>query len=258
MIPANAAAACLVTLLAVADEAPAANEWSLQFGIEDFRWREFDGGSRLLEESGFRYSLGIGLESPLSPDARTVFGIEGQLYFGTVDYDGQAMNLQTGQRTPLTSETDYNGLKTEAWLAQHYPEDGGGAFEVFGAAGVDTWRRKLKSTATAIGYTEDWTVFYGAGGVGWRATAYALRVGIKLPLVVREEVSLFGLDLEPEGSPSLFMRFSVTVHDGPQQSWSVGAYYDGYRFDESDPVSGFFQPESHQDALGLQVIGHWR
>lgn len=254
----KAVVACCATLAITASEAAVANEWMLNVGIEDFRWREFDGGAQLLEESGVRYSLGVGFESPVSPDALTVFGVEGQLYFGNVDYDGQAMNLQTGGLTPLKNETDYDGLKAEAWVAQHYPKQGGGALEVFGAAGVDTWTRDLKSTASVTGYTEYWTVFYGAGGVGWRAAAYALRAGVKLPLIVSEEVTLFNVDLEPEGSPSLFMRFSTTVHDGPRQSWSVGAYYDGYRFDESDPMRGVFQPESHQDVLGLQVTGRWR
>jgi hypothetical protein len=240
----------------------------LQAGIEDFRWREFDDGDRLVEESGTRYSLGIGLETPLSPDALTVFGAEGKLYFGTVDYDGQAINFQTGERAPATSETDYDGFMAEASVSRRYPKVRGGAVEVFGAAGIDAWRRELKSTVTAIGTTtdswEDWTVFYGRVGAGWRTSAYALRAGIKLPLVV-DETTDFGADFEPKGRASLFFGFTATVHDSARQSWAINAFYDSYRFAESDHVpvltnwgpASFFQPESHQDVVGLRVIGCW-
>lgn len=253
--------ACCATLTITGSEAVAANEWMLRIGVEDFRWREFDGGTQLLEESGVRYSLGIGLESPVSPDSLTVFGAEGKLYFGTMDYDGHAIILQTGALVPMTSETDYNGAMAEASISQRYPRGTGGALEVFGAAGIDAWTREIKSTATASGGTEDWTVFYGAAGAGWRSNAYSLRAGVKLPFVVYEATDI-GVDLEPKGRASLFLRFSATVHDTPRLSWDLGAFYDGYRFAESDPVfiSNFriWQPESHQDVLGLQVTGRWR
>lgn len=265
MKPANAVAACLASLLVVAGEATAANEWSLQFGIEDFRWREFEGGSRLLEESGTRYSLGIGIESPVSPDALTVLGVEGKLYFGTVGYDGQACNIVTSVCVPSASDTDYNGLMGEAWIARRQPGAGGGAFEVFGAAGIDGWRREVKSTATASGSTEDWTVFYGRAGAGWRTGSYALRAGLKLPLAVNESTD-FGVDLEPKGRVSLFLDFAGTVHESTRQSWAISAFYDSYRFAESDHVIvstniglvEIWQPESHQDVLGLRLIGRWR
>lgn len=265
MKPANAVAACCALLLIAAGEASAGNEWMLQFGIEDFRWREFDGGSRLLEESGVRYSLGVGLESPLSPDALTVIGAEGRLYFGTVDYDGQACNILTSVCVPATSETDYGGLVAEAWIARRYPRETGGAFEVFGALGIDTWTREIESTAAASGSSEDWTVFYGKVGAGWRKDNYALRAGVKLPLLVDESTDL-GVDLEPEGRASLFLRFSATVRESARQSWEVSAFYDSYRFAESDHVLvttnlgllEVWQPESRQDVWGLQVTGRWR
>jgi hypothetical protein len=237
----------------------------LQAGIEDFRWREFEGGSRLLEESGARYSLGIGLESPVSPDSFTVFSAEGKLYFGAVDYDGQACNVLTGVCVPMASETDYNGIMTEASVSRRYPKDQGGAFELFGAVGIDAWTREIKPTATATGGSEDWTVFYGRAGAGWRTSAYALRAGIKLPLAV-DEATDFGVDLEPKGRASLFLGFTATVHDSSRQTWAINAFYDSYRFAESDHMLVWtnlgllevWQPESHQDVLGLQLTGRWR
>lgn len=262
---ANTFAACFVSLLLAPRAAPAAEEWSLQFGVEDFRWREFDGGTRLLEESGARYSLGIGLESPVSPDALTVFGAEGKLYFGTVDYDGQACNILTGICVPSASETDYNGLMGEAWIARRHSRAGGGAFEVFGAMGIDAWTREIRSTAAASGGSEDWSVLYGRAGAGWRTGSYALRAGLKLPLAVKESTD-FGVDLEPKGRASLFFDFTGNVHESARQSWAIGAFYDSYRFAESDHVIvstniglvEIWQPESHQDVLGLRLTGRWR
>lgn len=257
--------ACCAILTITASEVWAANEWMLHVGIEDFRWREFDGGARLLEESGARYSLGLGIESPVSPDSLTVFSAEGKLYFGAVDYDGQACNISTGVCVPATSETDYDGIMAEASVSRRYPRDGGGALEVFGSAGIDAWTRAIKSTAAATGASEDWTVFYGRAGAGWRASAYALRAGIKLPLVVDEAADI-GVNLEPRGRASLFLGFTATVHDSTRQSWAINAFYDSYRFAESDHVLiltnrgllEVWQPESHQDVLGLQLTGRWR
>jgi hypothetical protein len=261
----KAVVSCCATLTITASEARAATEWMLQAGIEDFRWREFEGGARLLEESGARYSLGIGLESPMSPDSLTVLSAEAKLYFGTVDYDGQACNVLTGVCVPSVSETDYDGIMAEASVSRRYPKNPGGAFEVFGSAGIDAWTREIKSTAAATGGWEDWTVFYGRVGAGWRTSAYALRAGIKLPLAVDEATDI-GVNLEPEGRASLFIDFTATVYDSPRQTWTINAFYDGYRFAESDHVLVWtnlglletWQPESHQDVLGLRVIGRWR
>ncbi|HSW53142.1 MAG TPA: hypothetical protein VLG93_07915, partial [Sulfuricaulis sp.] len=68
------------------------------------------------------------------------------------------------------------------------------------------------------------------------------------------------------GRVSLFLGFTATLHDSPRQSWSINAFYDSYRFAESDHVLVWtnlgllevWQPESHQDVLGLQVRGQWR
>lgn len=257
--------ACCAPLTLMASEVVVANEWMLHAGIEDFRWREFDGGTRLLEESGVRYSLGVSTESPVSPDSLTVFSAAGKFYFGAVDYDGQACDIFTGACVPATSETDYGGFMAEASIGRHYPSDGGGAFEVFGLAGIDAWTREIKSTADASGGSEDWTVLYGGAGAGWRTNTYALRAGVKLPFSVDEATDI-GADLEPKGRASLFLRFSVSVHDSTQQGWAITAFYDSYRFAESDHVRvstnlgllEVWQPESQQDVLGLRLTGRWR
>ena len=262
---AKAVAACCATLTIAASEAQAATEWVLQAGIEDFRWREFEGGTRLLEESGTRYSLGIGLESPVSSESLTVFSAEGKFYFGTVGCDGQACNIVTGLCVPWASDADYDGLRAEASISRRYPKDRGGAFEMFGAIGVDTWTRNIKSSATVSGGSEEWTVFYGRAGAGWRQSFYVLRAGVKLPLAVDEATNI-GVDLEPKGRTSLFLDFTATVHDSTRQTWTINAFYDGYRFAESNHVitwtnfglTEVWQPESHQDVLGLRVIGRWR
>lgn len=62
--------ACGALVSVMVNDAPAADEWNMSFGVEDFRWREFNNGSRLLEESGLRYALGLGLVRP--PPAKRI------------------------------------------------------------------------------------------------------------------------------------------------------------------------------------------
>lgn len=149
-------------------------------------------------------------------------------------------------------------------MARRYPRSGG-SWEVFGAAGFDAWTREIRSTAAASGGTEDWSVIYAAVGAGWSANAYSLRAGIKFPLAV-DETTDFGVDLEPDGKASGFLRFSAVVRDDPRRRWDIQAYYETYRFDESDHVLvstnlgllEVWQPQSRQDVLGLRLLGYWR
>lgn len=258
--------ACSAVFVAWMSQASAATrEWEFSFGIENFRWREFDNGAQALEESGFRYGLGFGVEFPVSADGQAVLSAVGKLYFGTVNYDGQTINLSTGARTPATSETNYDGLLVEASVARRYPQGPGKAFEVFSTAGIDAWTREIKSTSAASGYAEDWSVIYAAVGAGWRAPTYSARAGVKLPVLVDETVDFWSAELKPEGKVSLFLRLSAKLRQEPLNIWIVQAYYDSYRFDESDLVFGstgfasgwVWQPESHQDVLGLQLLGRW-
>lgn len=259
MLAAAALLGCVATV-------PSAADGKFSGGVEYFRWREFDDGSaQLLEESGPRVFFGVDVREPLGRGSVTFLEAGGRAYIGVVDYDGQACNILTGICVPLTSETWYAGVRGEAALRQSFRAMPG--FEVFAGAGVDTWSREIDGTATAAGGSEAWTALFVTAGAGYRAVATGPRfdVGLKYPFYALNDTDL-GATLNPRGRASAFARFSTALGSAPQARWRLGAYYDSYRFAESDPeiVASIFgllqtwQPQSEQDVIGLEVARSWR
>jgi hypothetical protein len=222
----------------------------LQAGVEQFRWREYDdGGTRLLEESGPRYHFGAVWRKPLDA-GRQLLQVRGSVYGGSVDYDGQACN-SFNVCTPFQSTTDYSGLEADATFAWRF-----GGPEVFAGGGFDTWRRRIKGHGNVRGVTEDWTVFNALAGVGaqW-GSRFHVRGGVKYPFYTHEQPDTFNVTLRPKGRASLFANFSWDAMSGGRPRWGIGAYYDAYRFAESDKErDGSFivwQPKSSQDVFGV-------
>ena len=113
--------------VAQATDAPQA---SVQFGVQSFRWREFgDTGERLLQEKGARFSIGAAFDNFRREDSGVLYGINGKIYLGSVDYDGQT---QSG--TPATSDVAYVGLNIEAQGGYRIGQRIG--LDVFGALGM--------------------------------------------------------------------------------------------------------------------------
>lgn len=236
-----------------------ADELSLRFGIENFRWREYDtSGARLLEEQGPRVHLGLDWRRPVGSANDMFLDVGGTLYVGDVDYDGQACNISTNTCRPYQSDSTYTGLQAHATFARRFGGTSSGA-ELFGGGGFDTWRRNIDGDGTVRGAVEDWYVFYVLAGVGsyWngsnmRANA---RIGVKYPFYTEEYPDAYDVTLNPDGRQSLFstVRIDFTRDDKPL--WGLGLYYDSYRFDESDRERDgsvlIWQPKSKQDAIGV-------
>jgi hypothetical protein len=236
-------------------------------GIESFRWQEFDaGGARLVKESGPRFFFGADVRTPLGRASSVYLDAGGRAYIGDEDYDGQACNILTGSCVPLKSDTFYIGALAEAlfrWTFRSAP-----GFELFGGGGLDNWLREIDDTATAVGGSEYWTAFYLKAGAGYRATAKSsprFDVGLKYPFYAFNDTDT-GVALEPRGRASAFARASIGLGSSPGSRWHIGAYYDSYRFAESDhefllSVIGIievWQPESEQDVIGVEVGRSWR
>jgi len=250
------------TATAQADET---NQANVQFGVQSFRWREFDdNGGRLLQEKGARFSIGAAFDNYRREDSGTLYGINGKIYLGSVNYDGQT---QSG--IPSTADVSYVGLNIEAQGGYRFGRRVG--LDVFGALGVDEWLRSIQDgrTATgtvAYGYDEYYTILYGKAGLGffqhldgWR---YLLQGGVKMPLSTSERVDLgSGVDLQPGLKPSAFANIQFDFGSGRHDRFGVALYYDSYRFSESDPellTSGgstylVVQPRSHMDVYGLRL-----
>lgn len=250
-----------------------APQFGFNLGIENFRWKEFDNGAKLLEESGNRFTIGghIGNDHISKKGASFIYDVEGKIYLGTVGYDGQT---QSG--LPVKTETQYTGLLIEAITGLRFGFAEHMGLDLFAGLGFDTWRRDLKNTTLAdgtqvSGAEELYLISNFKLGVGpyvqtskWKGQ---FRLGIKLPFSTNEYIDssssgfVDDVNLSPEGRSSLFVNINNTIKINDRKVLFVRVYYDSYRFDRSDSelVSDgstlflVWQPKSEQDIYGLQV-----
>ena len=238
---------------------------SVQAGPQSFRWREFNSaGERLLQETGTRFSIGAALDNFKREGSGALYGVNGKIYLGQVDYDGQT---QSG--IPVSTDVNYFGLNIEGQGGYRFGRRIG--LDVFGALGIDRWIRSIDdgttaNGSTAFGYDEFYTILYGKAGLGffqlldgWR---YFLQAGVKMPLFTNEYVNLGeGVTLEPGIKPSAFANLQFDFGSQRSKRFGVALYYDSYRFSESDPEVLFnggsavlvIQPRSEMDVYGLRL-----
>ncbi|HEX7052446.1 MAG TPA: hypothetical protein VF211_00750 [Burkholderiales bacterium] len=229
---------------------PARAEWSVYGELERFRWEE-DVSPRVLETGPM---LGVGLRWRQDAPAALRFGYEARLYGGAVDYDGAS--LFGG--TPLTGTTDYGGLRQEL---QALFRPGAGGLELLAGVGLDYWNRQLgadQHEEYRLAYVRLGVAFDRGGAAGWFAAG-----GVKHPFWTDENAHFPAIGfapnphLTPQGRPSLYGELGYRLG----RSWSLAGYYEGYRFEESDPVLvtdgasdfAFFQPASTLDSFGLRL-----
>lgn len=238
-----------------------AEEYQVTFGSEYFFWREYDGSSKLLEERGPRFFVGLDAENAQASD--WVYGLRGRLYTGRVNYDGQT---QAG--VPHTTDTDYSGWSAEFDFTRRFISAQPTKADYWGlklALGYDSWLRNIRDRGSVYGYEERYDVGYGrlgaiyTGGAGW-----SVQGGLKLPLFTGEYVELtrLGYDdvtLRPKPDYSLYASITYRL----DARWSLGGYFDSYRFKSSDiepetiggvPTGrGLYQPKSQQDTIGFYL-----
>jgi len=234
---------------------------------ESFTWREFDdAGGQLMKESGPRYGVGAAFTREFSNHLTLKPRIE--LIDGSVDYDGQ---MRTKAGVPVTTTTEYLGIKLEFDLAARIRQSQSFVLEPFAGIGIRTWFRDIQDGTAAngtpaIGYTEDWTTIYGRLGFrGERSfeqkNSTFLLVGVKLPVYTENYisdiyVSSSAMTLRPGNKPSLFAEAGVRL-----DRFKISAFYDSMRFKKSPIVSvnssgtlkDFYQPRSESDMTGLKI-----
>lgn len=256
--------------LAQADDTNPGPTYSVNVGIESFRWEEFSGGQRLLRETGPRLTVGIMLDQLMYGDRTRPYAMEVRGYVGFIDYDGQT---QAG--VPAKTDVNYFGVSGEITGGVRLAGNSGA--DLLAGLGADTWTRDLQDGiaddgSVALGYQEDYFILYGKLGPGFRFRNGTLRsylqFGIKYPFYTYEKVYLSTLgydsdvELEPGRKISGYASWRMSQErEGGGRHLGVSIYYDSFRFDASGSklVTGggalysVHQPESRMDVLGARL-----
>jgi len=235
-----------------------AGEYSVYGKVESFTWKEYDGSSQILKESGPLYGLGV--SSAFTPISQLKVRGKAEILGGQIDYEGQT---QAG--APASTNVNHVAVRAEGTVGWQFPVDSGFAIEPSLGLGYRWWIRDINDSDTALGYVERWRSLYARAGVrgdynyniskGFTVFAEA---GAKLPVYnsMTAELSKFGLsdiDLKPGKKASAFatvgVRYSV---------FTASVFYEGMRFSKSPAVdisSGLvaFQPESKADTYGINI-----
>ena len=242
-------------LLALLIAPLASAELTVYGGIEYFDWRESTTPS--VTETG-PLLLG-GLIWQQDRDRGVLFGYRGEIYAGSVNYDGA--DLFTG--APVQSTTQYFGVLNEGQVRYRIPAGRSEHVDVMLSIGADVWSRQLSRDQV-----EDWLVFYTRFGVelgpqagqrGWIGS-----LGVKYPFYVYENANLtdIGFDQNPTLRPGANVSGYASFGYRFGAHWSVVGFYDSYRFQQSPTVQAtsggvtytLYQPKSSMDVAGVVVL----
>jgi len=234
----------------------AAAEWTAHVATEHFRWAESTSPS--VTESGQRVGLGIGWTQDRA--AGWLLAYRGEIYGGTVHYKGAT--LLSG--TPVESNTDYYGMKNEVQGIYRFS---GGRAQLVAGLGLDYWERWLSDVQS-----ETYYIYYLrlGGEYGGRATqGWFIGGGLKYPLYTEQNAHFddIGFDQNPLLHPGRLTSAYAEVGYRFGRRWSTEAYYEGWRFGQSRPVTvttgggtttfQAFQPKSNADSVGLRLHYHF-
>ena len=225
-------------------------DWSAGGGVESFRWKESTTPS--VKETGLRWVLDLTWQQSREPGLSAGYNLK--FYNGAVDYTGAFV----GTNIPVSGESKYRGLVNEIQALYRMPQN---MFDVVLALGWDRFDRKLNSAQE-----ESWDVAYAR--LGFNANALTRQgvfgsAGIKYPVWTRENANLqgAGFDQNPRIRPGKDLSLYATVGYRVNPAWDVIAYYDSYRFKESNHIAvtnggtlfDVFQPESKMDLFGMKI-----
>lgn len=237
-------------------------------GVEHFFWEEFDdSGTRLLDESGFRFTLGALTDNLDRSSSGVLYEVVVKGYFGDLKYDGQT---QSGQL--LETDVEYNGTRLEMNVGGRIARlSGTNDVDLLAGIGLENWTRDIKDGKTqagahVLGLKENYHVRFTQVAIGLFNNNHGrdrnLRIGVRKPFRIKEGVSIFDdpLLLEPGPEWSMFVRFRMGLDAWSLPRAALAFYYDSYRFSRSPnetatingtPVS-VHQPKSDMEVLGIQ------
>ncbi|HUI67743.1 MAG TPA: hypothetical protein VL087_06005 [Nitrospirota bacterium] len=248
----------------------AAAEGFYLYGVaESFTWKEFDdSGARVVKESGPLFGIGIAYSHEF--EDQLTFTPKGEIFFGSVDYDGQT---QTGE--PLTTTVGYFGLTLDGDIGRKFKVSQSFSLEPFGGLGLRWWLRDIKNGTTSTGaisqgYMEGWTTLYGRLGVRGgidvsKQTMMFFEGGVKLPFYNENTAywsNIGGQDLtfHPGKQSSPFAEIGMKVN-----RVKASLFYDSMRFTKSNVITDvittseaviihqYWQPKSTADIYGVKI-----
>ncbi len=230
--------------------------------VHGYTWKEFDdNGTEALKETGPRFAFGA--ISRYSFLVKKNMFIEMDLCYtiGTVDYQGFKFDLQTGQRTPFTTQTGYSHFEVAANAGYDIGLSRTFLLTPIAGFGYEVWNRDIAINDPS-GYAELYTVFLG--NLGSNATYIAtgnfqlfFGVTVKFPFSISETIDKF-----PRGQPQ---QTNVSISPGvnPRLGFHLGgsAYRVFAMFDfetwtlsrSPDVQGGLHQPESTRMRFGVRL-----
>ncbi len=220
----------------VGDDGPAQEgrvETCLYVKAEQFVWKEFEGGTRLLKESGPRFGLGIFRHYEKN---RLTFRPMAEVYGGRVDYDGQT---QAG--VPVAVDTNYVGGKIGLDAGGVVTPDSAIRLEPFAGVRGEYWERDIESAVNAAGYRERWESatlragLRGESGPGSRRARLFGEAALQWPFWAANRADFPGVG-EVKVRPEGLLGWSAEggVKAGPVR---VALFYEKVRFSKSEPVA---------------------
>ncbi len=232
-------------------------DFSLNYSPYYFKWTEKGG----VNEKGWLHSL----ETKANVKINTIawfpyFEPKFKIYGGEVKYDGE-----TWSGTELKTRTNYNGWNVE--LDAGYKLNFSGNFKVsfYAGLGYEYWKRSLQNTEIALGYDEKWNQKYIKLGIKpenkiGKLSLYA-DLYIKYPWEVKNEVSLFDVEVKPEEKINYGVEAGGKMHGLFNKNINLFAsgFYEREKFGKSDlkysPVVDvyLYQPDSKRKTYGLKV-----
>lgn len=222
--------------------------------LHGYSWKEFDdNGSEALRESGPRFSFGVLPRYSFLQKKNLYFEMDLRYTLGTVDYGGFTFDIQTGARTPYTTQTSYSNF--EATLNAGYIAELSKTFRLSPVAGFgfEVWNRDI-GNGDPVGYDEKYSVFLA--NVGMNGTfivtpnvQFFSGVIVKFPLSISESIDRiprvnsqkFNITLSPGSRP----RFLVQVGGSLYRVFAM-LYFETWTLSKSPKFKNCFNLNRHE------------
>jgi hypothetical protein len=236
--------------------APASAQWSTDFAVEHFAWREHTSPIEV-HESGPRLAMGVCFAPRTARGASLAW--RGRVYGGSVGYEG---SFQFDSTKAISGASTYVGATLSGQLGWRWPD----VLDGFAALDVDAWSRRLSKDQR-----ESYRILSARIGVERVATTtspLSAGGGMRFLLATAEDATItsagvaYDLSLSPGLGANPFLHAGCRV--APRVT--VVGYWDGMRLGRSNqvvllkrrqPQAVVFQPPTDMDVVGLGVVYGW-